>query len=344
VLPSNLVVSINPSATTEGKVDLAATADNANYYGFEIFEGSTSKVIENPEGIASYQFSKTGTYKILVRAHATFDQYISYEDSIAVTITQSSSGLPQTGYSSPLTYPGYNLVWRDEFNGNSLSSDWVHELGTGNNGWGNNELQFYRAENTEVRDGALIITAKQEALGGRQYTSSRIKTQGRQNFKYGRIDIRAALPKGKGLWPATWMLGSNHPSVGWPACGEIDIMEMVGGPSPTEGDRTVHGTLHWQDANGNRAEFGGSSTLSSGIYADNWHVFSIVWDSQRIMWYSDNIKYHEMNITPATLSEFQEEFFFIFNVAVGGNWPGSPDATTQFPQRMAIDYVRVFQK
>jgi beta-glucanase (GH16 family) len=344
LLPANLVVSITPSTTVEGRVDVTATAANANYYGFEFFYDGGSNLIENPEGKANYQFAKSGTYKIVVRAHATFDKFITYEDSVTVTVTQVVTGLPATGYTTPLSYAGYNLVWQDEFNGTALGTDWVQEIGTGNGGWGNNELQYYRAENTEVRDGVLIITAKQENFGGRQYTSSRIKTQGKKSFKYGRIDIRAVLPKGKGLWPATWMLGTNITSVGWPACGEIDIMEMVGGPSATEGDKTIHGTVHWADANGNRAQFGGSSTLSSGIYADEWHVFSIVWDSQKIIWYRDDIKYHEINTTPSTLSEFQEEFFFIFNVAVGGDWPGSPNATTQFPQRMAVDYVRVFQK
>lgn len=344
LLPSNLVVTITPSSTVEGKVDVTAKADNANYYSFEFFVGNTSQTLENPEGKASYQFNQSGVYKILVRAHATFNQFISKEDSVNITITQNSSGFPNSGFSTPMSYPGYTLVWNDEFNGTALSNDWVFEIGTGSNGWGNNELQYYRAENAEVRDGALVITARQQAFAGRQYTSARIKTQGKKSFQYGRIDIRAALPKGKGIWPATWMLGNNFPTAGWPHCGEIDIMEMVGGPSPTEGDRTIHGTVHWADANGNHSDFGGSNSVNSGIFADNWHVFSIIWDSQKIVWFRDDIKFHEINITPPSLSEFHQEFFFIFNVAVGGNWPGSPDASTQFPQRMAIDYVRVFQK
>ena len=342
-LPSNLVYTIMPSTSIEGLVEVTASANQANYYGFEFFDNGGSQIIENPEGKASYQFTATGTYKIIIRAHATFDSFISEDDSITVTVTPGSGvGIPTTGYTTPLTYVGYNLVWQDEFDGSSLSSDWTHETGN-NNGWGNNELQFYRPQNTEVRDGYLVITAKEEPFGGQLYTSSRIITRNKQNFKYGRIDIRAALPKGKGLWPALWMLGKSHQTVGWPACGEIDIMEMVGGPSATQGDKTVHGTVHWSD-NGNHAEFSGSNTLSSGIYADEFHVFSIIWDQNSIKWYRDDIKYHEINIQSSELSEFREEFFFIFNIAVGGNWPGSPNASTQFPQIMAVDYVRVFQK
>ena len=164
-------------------------------------------------------------------------------------------------------------------------------------------------------------------------------TRGKQSFQYGRVDIRAALPKGQGIWPALWMLGSNFTSVGWPASGEIDIMEMVGGSGR---ENTVHGTVHWQH-DGQHANFGGDVTLPSGTFNDEFHVFSIVWTSSRITWYMDNQEYHAIDTTPAQLSEFRNSFFFIFNVAVGGNWPGSPDNTTTFPQYLIVDYIRVFQ-
>ncbi|MGB0931173.1 MAG: family 16 glycosylhydrolase, partial [Chitinophagales bacterium] len=260
---------------------------------------------------------------------------IQNDDTIDTTPTE----IPTIGYTTPMSYAGKTLVWNDEFEGNSLSSDWTHEIGTGNSGWGNNELQYYRAENTRIQDGYMIIEAKKEPFGGRAYTSSRLVTQGKKSFKYGRIDIRAALPKGQGLWPALWMLGDNFNTTGWPSCGEIDIMEMVGGN--TVNDATTHGTVHWEE-NGH-ANFGGSKRLSSGILADEFHVFSINWTAQKIQWLLDDVVFHEINITPSDLSEFHESFFFIFNVAVGGNWPGSPDNTTIFPQRMAVDYVRVFQ-
>ena len=240
------------------------------------------------------------------------------------------------------------MVWRDEFNGNALTQDWPFDLGDGCSinlcGWGNNELQWYtnRRENVRVENGNLIITARREPMSGRQFTSARIKTEGRQSFQFGRIDILAVLPKGQGIWPALWMLGDNIRQVGWPACGEIDIMEMIGGPA-TARNNTVHGTIHW-DNNGSHAETGGSTTLSQGIFNDNFHVFSIIWDERQITWLLDNTPFHTVDITPAALSELRESFFFLFNIAVGGNWPGNPDDTTVFPQQMVVDYVRVFQR
>ena len=257
------------------------------------------------------------------------------------TITNDDTGFNFAGYESPTSYSGYTLAWSDEFDGTSLNTnDWTYELGTGNDGWGNQELQYYREENTSIEEGNLVITAKEENFGGRNYTSSRLITLGKQSFEYGRIDIRAVLPEGQGLWPALWMLGANFPTVGWPSCGEIDIMEMVGGDGK---ENTVHGTVHW-DNNGSYANFGGSTTKNSGTFSDTYHVFSITWDETAIRWYVDNVEYHVIDITPAGLSEFRQDFFFILNVAVGGTWPGSPDATTTFPQEMVVDYVRVFDK
>lgn len=260
--------------------------------------------------------------------------------TITDTDTETNTGFTDEGYSTPLSYTNYNLVWNDEFEGTGLSTDWTYEIGTGSNGWGNNELQYYREENTSVEDGYLIIQARKENFGGRQYTSSRIITENAQEFQYGRIDIRALLPRGQGLWPALWMLGANFRSVGWPKCGEIDIMEMIGGSGR---ENTVLGTVHWDNA-GTKADYGGDYTLSSGTFSSEFHVFTIIWDSQKIEWLVNDISYHTIDITPSELDEFQKEFFFIFNVAVGGNLPGSPDGTTQFPQQMVVDYVRVFQE
>ncbi|MDG1279549.1 MAG: glycoside hydrolase family 16 protein [Algoriphagus sp.] len=248
--------------------------------------------------------------------------------------------IPTTGFTSPNSYGGMTLVWEDDFTGNSLNtSNWSFETGRGQNGWGNNELQFYRRENTSLQDGNLIITAKKESFEGSEYTSSRLITLNKQQFRYGRIDIRAVMPRGQGLWPALWMLGSNFNTVGWPACGEIDIMEMIGGQGR---ENTVHGTVHW-DNNGSRAQFGGEKKLTTGTLADEFHVYSITWDATTIRWFIDDIQYHVIDTTPAELDEFRRQFFFIFNVAVGGDWPGSPDNSTTFPQHMIVDYVRVFQ-
>jgi beta-glucanase (GH16 family) len=248
--------------------------------------------------------------------------------------------IPSTGYTTPMQYEGFDLVWHDEFEGTTLSDDWTFEIGTGNNGWGNNELQFYRRENTRLQDGKLIIEARAESFGGRNYTSSRIVTMGKQSFQYGRIDIRAAMPRGQGIWPALWMLGENFPTIGWPFCGEIDIMEMIGGPGR---ENTVHGTIHWANQNGQAVNTGGSFTLQQGILADNFHVYTIIWDRNFIRWFIDDVQYYVVDIRPSGLNAFRAPFFFIMNVAVGGNWPGPPDNTLRLPQAMIVDYIRVFQ-
>lgn len=249
--------------------------------------------------------------------------------------------IPTKGYSTPLTYANMKLAWADEFDGTSLNEKyWNYELGN-NNGWGNNELEYYKKENASVKDGYLIVQAKQERAGNQNYTSSRLTTQNKFNFKYGRVDIRAALPKGQGIWPALWMLGKNITTVSWPKCGEIDIMEMIGGDASGR-DNTVYGTPHW-DNNGSHAQYGGSTKLTSGIFNGEFHVFSIVWDEKKIVWYLDDKQFHIIDTTPAGLSEFQEEYFLLVNLAVGGNWPGKPDGTTAFPQQLVVDYIRVFQ-
>ena len=333
-LPSNLNYNIN-NAANSGLVEVTATAANENFFTFVFIDGTDSTIITSVDGQASYSYFTSGTYKIKIRANLSTSQFIEAIDS--VTVSFNSGGVNNAGYTTPLNYPNYNLTWQDEFNGTSLSSDWTHEIGNGSWGWGNNELQYYRQQNTSVENGYLTIRAKQEYYGGFNYTSSRIKTQGNIFHTYGRIDIRAKLPYGQGLWPALWMLGENFSSVGWPSCGEIDIMEMIGGNGWN--DRTVHGTVHWED-NGH-ASYGGHNTLSSGKLADEFHVFSIIWTPSSIKWLRDDIQYHIIDIN--NLSAFHNNFFFIFNVAVGGNWPGSPDASTIFPQTMIVDYIRVFQ-
>ncbi len=231
----------------------------------------------------------------------------------------------------------WNLVWSDEFNGSSLNtSNWTYETGTGSGGWGNNELQYYtgRSENVQVTGGNLVITARRESYGGMNYTSARIKTQGLKSFTYGKVEARIKLPTGQGLWPAFWMLGTNITSVGWPYCGEIDIMERVNFNS------YVNGTVHW-DANG-YASYG---RTSGNLDFSQYHVYSIEWDSSYIRWFVDGVQYNEFYIANNTgnTEEFQRPFFLLLNLAVGGNWPGSPNSSTPFPSQMLVDYVRVYQ-
>ena len=232
-----------------------------------------------------------------------------------------------------------NLVWSDEFNGNSLdNSNWVYDIGTNGNGWGNNELQYYtdRSQNVQVTDGNLVITARKESYGGMSYTSARIKTKDLRQFTYGKIEARIKLPSGEtqGIWPAFWMLGSNIDSVGWPNCGEIDIMERV------NFDTFANATVHW-DSYGH-ASYG---NMSGYIDFSQYHVYSIEWDSEYIRWFVDGIKYNEILIKNGTgnTEEFQKPFFLLFNLAVGGNWPGSPNGATTFPAKMYVDYVRVYR-
>jgi len=234
------------------------------------------------------------------------------------------------------------LVWSDEFSDASLNTaDWNFEIGRGNNGWGNNELQFYQEENTSIEEGNLVIEARRESFGGAEFTSSRLTTQNKQSFRFGRIDIRAVLPEGRGLWPALWMLGTKISSVGWPASGEIDIMELIGSQPGR-----VFGTVHYGTSFSTRQFTGRSATLPSGAeFSEEFHVFSLVWAENKIEWYVDDELYFEFdqNGVGAQPYPFNDRFFFIFNVAVGGDFPGSPDATTNFPQRMIVDYVRVFK-
>ncbi len=334
--PSNLVVNYTLDGESSTILNVTASATNANFYRFDFGDGTP--VVENKTGMATHSYQTTGEFTLSVQAHTSETVFITATELIDVSVPAPT----ELGYDAPESYDGYTLVWRDEFNGSELSEDWTYELGDGCPdlcGWGNNELEYYRRENVTLENGYLYITARKENAGGRQYTSSRIITKDSQSFQYGRIDIRAILPKGQGLWPALWMLGDNIDEVSWPACGEIDIMEMIGGGGR---ENTVHGTVHW-DNGGSYANYGGFVTKSSGDFTDRWHVFSIIWTQDEITWLVDNEPYHVIDITPAGLSEFRNSFFLIFNVAVGGNWPGSPASNTNFPQSMIVDYVRVHQ-
>lgn len=260
------------------------------------------------------------------------------------TINNDGTYLPTdtSGFDSPLSYPGYKLVWSDEFNGTALNTkDWNYE--NGGNGWGNNELENYtsRLQNSFLSCGNLVIEARQEDYNGNHYTSARITTQGKQEFTYGRIDIRAKLPVAKGMWPALWMLGSNIPTVPWPACGETDIMELIG-----TNPRQVVGSFHWKKSNGSEGTFNNAYSLSAEDFSQHFHVFSLIWAQDSLQILVDGMAYVKaarQNLSDGTYP-FDNPFFLIFNVAVGGDWPGPPDNTTPFPQRMFVDYIRVFQK
>jgi hypothetical protein len=260
------------------------------------------------------------------------------------TIDNDDTKIPVTdlGYTTPTSYAGKSLVWADEFNSSSLNTgDWNYDVGDGcpNCGWGNNELEYYTAgDNLYMSNGKMIIEARKESKGGKNYTSSRLTTMGKKSFKFGRIDMRAKLPKGQGIWPAFWMLGDNFPTAGWPTCGEIDIMEFLGN------DLTkVYSTIHFKSGTGSRNI--SKSFINATPIPDEYHVYSLIWETDKMRMLIDDKLIGEFLVSDlgGATYPFNDKFFFLVNLAVGGNWPGSPNASTYFPQWMFVDYIRVFQ-
>lgn len=334
--PTNLQLTASVSNDGSGRVDFVATATDASRYLFSFGQG-TNESIRSNDGKAYTIYNESGIYTVKVVAYSTTDKSISLTKQVTI---EKNEVIDNTGYSSPESYPNLTLVWQDEFNGSALNPNfWNFEEGNGVEGWGNSELQFYRKENTKVNNGYLTITAKKESYGGKEYTSSRLTTQDKKDFLYGRVDFRAKLPKGQGIWPAFWALGANIKTTPWPFSGEIDIMEMIGGG--TGRDNMSHGTVHYED--GGHKYIGGSTTLKSGDFYDQFHVFSVVWTNLSIKWYVDNEEFYSFDSTGASKDEFRRPFFLLINLAVGGNWPGAPNASTVFPQKYIVDYVRVFQ-
>ena len=237
---------------------------------------------------------------------------------------------------------GWDLVWHDEFDGTQLNlQNWTFDLGGG--GWGNAESEAYtsRPENVRVKDGMLVIEARKEEqlIDGREYSSARIKTQGLQAWQYGRIEARLKLPYGQGIWPAFWMLGDDLSQKGWPAAGEIDIMEFIS-REPDHIYATVHGP-GYSGGNG----VGSSLVVSADTLKNDFHVYAIEWQENEIRWYFDDQQHFK--VTAADVPDkwvFDHPFFIILNLAVGGGWPGHPNDTTVFPQFFYADYVRVYQK
>lgn len=261
--------------------------------------------------------------------------------AILSLLTGCALSAPVTPPSTPIPVPdGWQLLWNDEFDRKSIDlTNWTYDLGGG--GWGNGEMQVYTdtPENARVENGLLIIEGRKETneSGGFQFTSARLKTQGLQTFQYGRIEARIKVPAGKGLWPAFWMLGENFPVVGWPDCGEIDIMEYVG----REPDLII-GTMHGPGYSG---AVGLSKWNRQGYnIADDFHTYSIEWDANQISWFYDGEKYS--TYTRDDVGErqwvFDQPFFVILNLAIGGTLGGLVTPDTQFPAQYLVDYVRVY--
>lgn len=339
----HFVVSLDKVSSKEVKVDYSTVDGNTT--GNEYTKNSGTLTI--PAN------SKSANIDIIVKGDSLREEnkifYVQLTNPVNAKISSGKGtgtifcygtylAVDDAGYTSPETYPGYSLKWSDEFGGDILDKNsWNYE--TGANGWGNNELENYtnNSNNSFISNHKyLVIEARKDGDG---YTSARLQTMGKKEFTYGRVDIRAKLPKGQGIWPALWMLGSDISTNPWPACGEIDIMELLG-HEPNK----VYGTMHWGNAGEGSTHIGGSYTLPGGDFSQKFHVFSLVWDSTKIEWLIDDQKYFTGTKDQVNGNyPFDKPFFFIFNVAVGGDWPGKPDANTSFPQRMIVDYVRVFQ-
>lgn len=248
-----------------------------------------------------------------------------------------------------LNAQSWKLVWSDEFDDSALDeSKWEYMIGDGTSfglpsGWGNNELQWYTNDNIRLEDGILVITAEEKSMSGKDYTSSRIRTMDMGDWKYGRFEIRAKMPIGQGIWPALWMLPTDFIYGGWAASGEIDIIEYLG-----HEPHTVLSTLHYGGewpANTYRQR---KKVLSKGTFHENFHIFALEWEEGKMRCYVDGKQFGSWSswYTSADAdfpAPFDQKFHLLLNLAVGGNLPGSPDATTEFPQLLEIDYVRVYQ-
>ncbi len=238
--------------------------------------------------------------------------------------------------------PGYEFVWSDEFDGTEIDyTTWTHEISSSAR---NNELEAYtdRSDNSVVEDGCLVIIAREEQYADNNYTSALLYSQTKADFLYGRMAARIKLPVGQGIWPAFWMMPTTSVYGGWPHSGEIDILETINAAD------LVHGTIHFTNTVGQHASSGGTYYADGLCFADDYHVYAIEWEPNEIRWYLDDVMYFsETNWTSDTNpypAPFNQPFYFILNIAVGGSWPGPPDETTVLPQLMLVDWVRVYQK
>ncbi|MFK7773745.1 MAG: family 16 glycosylhydrolase [Saprospiraceae bacterium] len=236
------------------------------------------------------------------------------------------------------------VVWQDEFEQTSLDDKkWSFQIGDGCDinlcGWGNNELQWYQSDNVEVSNGVLKLIAKEEKVGGKPYTSARIRTLGKGDWTYGRFEASIKLPSGKGIWPAFWMLPTQQKYGGWPQSGEIDIVELIG----SESDK-AHGTIHYGKPWPKNASSPKTYSLHEGSFNEQFHTFAVEWEAGEIRWLLDDYLYSTKRVEDIAPNAwpFDEDFHFILNLAVGGYWPGAPDATTSFPQTMEVEYVRAY--
>ncbi len=310
--PSNLNVSAVVSTDNSGNVSFTATATNAVSFEYGFGNGVFQNV---PSGAVTYKYPSTGTYTVNVIAKSASGKTISKSIQVIVSVA-------------------FSLLWSDEFNTNGSPdpSKWGYDLGAG--GWGNGELQYYtsRTENVIVQNGVLRINLIKENFSGSNYTSARMLSNGKFSFKYGVVEVRAKLPAGGGTWPAIWTLGSNFKTAGWPACGEIDIMEHKGNDL-----NRVHGTLHYPGRSGGSAD--GNTKVISNVSTE-FHIYKLDWTASAIKIYADDVLIHTVVNSPSL--PFNHDFFLILNVAMGGSFGGAVDPGVT-NATMEVDYVRVYQ-
>lgn len=312
--PTNLKITATPSSDNSGNVSFTASASNAVNFDFDfgngVFQSSAS-------GSLTYKYPASGTYQVNVVAKSSSGKTASASLSVTISVALS-------------------LIWSDEFDvaGFPDASKWGYDIGTGSGGWGNAELQYYtnRADNVVVSNGTLKIIAKKEAYAGSAYTSTRLLSMNKFSFKYGKVEARAKLPAGGGTWPAIWMLGANINTAGWPACGEIDIMEHIGN-TPNK----IYGTLHHLGHSGGNAD--GGYTMITNATSD-FHKYGLEWNSSFVKFLVDDVVYYSF-ANNANLP-FNQNFFLLLNVAMGGNFGGNIDPAFT-SATMEIDYVRVYQ-
>ncbi len=312
--PANLTVNATVSTDNSGNVSFTASATNAVSYEYDFGNGALQT---STSGIVTYKYPATGTYTVTVTAKSSGGQTISKSLQVTVTVVLS-------------------LVWSDEFDmpGSPDAAKWGYDIGTGSGGWGNNELEYYtsRPDNAIISNGTLKITAKKETYSGSAYTSARMLTKDKFSFKYGRIEVVAKLPAGVGTWPAIWMLGNNITTAGWPACGEIDIMEHIGSQL-----NKIYGTLHHP---GHSGANGDGSTVTISNATTEFHKYTVEWNAVNIRFLVDDAVFYTFTNTPGL--PFNQNFFVILNVAMGGNFGGPVDPSFT-SAAMEIDYVRVYQ-
>lgn len=319
IAPTNLTITANVNVSGNGAVDFTAAADNAVSYVFEFGNGDIKTVAS---GTINYQYTSPGTNTYTVTVTATANSGLTLKKSIQVTVTVSATTA--------------SLVWSDEFNidGTPDASKWGYDIGNGSGGWGNSELEYYtsRPENVIVQGGVLKIKAIKENYNGSQYTSARMLSKNKFVLTYGRVEVKAKLPAGVGTWPAIWMLGSDFETNSWPNCGEIDIMEHRGSEL-----NKIFGTLHYPGHSGGSAN--GSTKIITNATTE-FHIYKLDWTAASINIYVDDQLYHSVPNSPAI--PFNHSFFFILNVAMGGNFAGSVDPLFS-NSTMEIDYIRVYK-